>query len=327
MVWDAFNSNAFGLTSLTASINHLPFTPTRIAELGLFEEAGVNTVDVAVEEINGTIQLLPALPRASDGTVITRDLPNARPIRCPHIPARATIMADEVQGVRAFGSETMADTVQNRINEKLAKGRRSIDYTMETHRVAAIMGSYYNANGSTTSLFTEFGVTQQSVGMVLLTSTTKVRQKCFDIFKAIKAGLGGIPYRGVRVFCGDTFWSSLIGHEVINATYLNSQDAAAVRGDPTKQFAWGGITWEWYSGTSDCLIPLTEAYAVPEGVPGMFLTRYAPAPYAETVNTNGLPYYAKSKMMGFDKGAEIEMQSNPLNICTIPRAVIKLTET
>ena len=87
----------------------------------------------------------------------------------------------------------MADTVQNRINEKLAKGRRSIDYTMETHRVAAIMGSYYNANGSTTSLFTEFGVTQQSVGMVLLTSTTKVRQKCFDIFKAIKAYLGGTP--------------------------------------------------------------------------------------------------------------------------------------
>lgn len=327
MVWDAFNSNAFGLTSLTASINHLPFTPTRIAELGLFEEAGVNTVDVAVEEINGTLQLLPALPRASDGTVITRDLPNARPIRCPHIPARATIMADEVQGVRAFGSETMADTVQNRINEKLAKGRRSIDYTMETHRVAAIMGSYYNSAGGTTSLFTEFGVTQQTVGMVLLTSTTKVRQKCFDIFKAIKAGLGGIPYRGVRVFCGDTFWSSLVGHEVINSTYLNSQDAAAVRGDPTKSFAWGGITWEWYSGTSDCKIPDTEAYAVPEGVPGMFLTRYAPAPYAETVNTNGLPYYAKSKMMDFEKGAEIEMQSNPLNICTIPRAVIKLTET
>lgn len=131
----------------------------------------------------------------------------------------------------------MADTVQNRIRvEDSAKGRRSIHYTLETHRVAAIMGNYYNANGSTTSLFTEFGVTQQTVGMVLLTSTTKIRQKCFDIFKAIKAGLGGIPYGGVRVFCGDTFWSSLIGHEVINASYLNSQDNAVVRGRSQDQF-------------------------------------------------------------------------------------------
>ena len=325
--WNPFSSNAFELVSLTAALNKLPFTPTRIAELGLFEEAGVTTLDVAVEEINGTLQLLPALPRNAPGTPVTRDLRSIRPIRCPHIPATGSVMADEVQNVRAFGSETMADTVQNRVNQELAKGRRSIDYTIETHRVAAIQGNYYNSNGSTTSLYTEFGVSQQSVGMVLLTSTTKVRQKCFDIFKAIKTGLGGIPYRGVRVFCGDTFWASLIGHEVINASYLNSQDNAAVRGDPTRTFTWGGITWEWYSGTSDCKIADTEAYAIPEGVPGMFLTRYAPAPYQETVNTTGLPYYAKAEPMKFGKGVEMEMQSNPLNICTIPRAVIKLTET
>lgn len=325
--WNPFSSNAFELTSLTASINKLPFTPTRIAELGLFEEAGVTTLDVAVEAMNGTLQLLPALPRSAPGTPITRDLRDIRPIRCPHIPASGSIMADEVQGVRAFGSETMSEVVQTRIDNELAKGQRSMDYTIETHRVAAIMGNYYNANGSTTSLFTEFGVTQQTVGMVLLTSTTKVRQKCFDILKAVKTGLGGIPYRGIRVLCGDTFWSSLIGHEVINASYLNSQDNAAVRGDPAKSFAWGGITWEWYSGTSDCKIADTEAYAIPEGVPGLFLTRYAPAPYLETVNTVGRPYYAKAIPRPNNTGVDLEMQSNPLNICTIPRAVIKLTET
>lgn len=325
--WNPFSTNAFELISLTASINKLPFQPMRIAELGLFEEAGVSTLDVAIEEQNGTLQLLTAKPRNAPGTAITADLRAIRPIRIPHIPATGAVVADEVQNIRAFGSETMAQTVQGKINAELAKGRRSIDYTIETHRAAAIMGSYYNANGSTTSLYTEFGVAQQSVGMVLLTAATKVRTKVMTILQAIKAGLGGIPYRGVRVLCGDTFWASLIGHEVINASYLNSQDNAAIRGDPAKAFAWGGVTWEWYSGTSDCMIPLTEAYAIPEGVPGMFITRYAPAPYQETVNTTGLPYYAKAEPMKFGKGVELEMQSNALSICTIPRAVIKLTET
>lgn len=325
--WNPFSSNAFDLIQLTSAINKLPFVPTRIAELGMFEEAGVSTLEVAVEELNGAIQLVPVAARNAPGTPITRDLRAVRSIRVPHIPATGNIMADEVQNVRAFGSETMAETVQTRINSTLEKGRRSIDYTIETHRVAAIMGNYYNANGTTTSLYTEFGVAQQTLGMVLLTSTTDERKKCFEIFKMIKAGLGGIPYRGVRVLCGDTFWSSLIGHDYINKTYLNSQDNGAIRGDPTTSFNWGGITWEWYSGTSDCKIADTEAYAIPMGVGGMFLTRYAPAPYQETVNTNGLPYYAKSQPMDFGKGVELEMQSNALNICTLPRAIIKLTET
>ena len=324
--WNPFSSDAFSLISLTASINKLPFRPMRVAELGLFEERGVSTTSIAVEERNGTIQLLSAKARNAPGTPITSDKRVARNIAIPHIPATGAVMADEVQNIRAFGSETMAQTVQDRINEELEKGRQSMDYTIETHRIAAIMGSYYDASGSTTSLFTEFGVTQQTVAMALTTTTTKVRSKCFDIFQGIKTGLGGLPYTGVRVLCGDGFWPALMSHDVINASYLNSQDNSAVRGDPTRSFVWGGITWEWYSGTSSCKIADDEAYAIPEGVPGMFLTRYAPAPYQETVNTTGLPYYAKSEMMKFNKGIELEMQSNPLNICTIPRAVIKLTK-
>jgi hypothetical protein len=325
--WNPFTSNAFELISLTAAINRLPFQPMRLGELGLFDEAGVTTLDVAIESRNGVIQLIPAKPRNAPGTPITADLRDVRPIRIPHILATGAVVAEEVQNIRAFGSDTLMQTVQTKINDELAKGRRCIDYTIETHRVAAIMGNYYNANGTTTSLFTEFGVAQQTIGMVLLTAATNLFQKAIAIKQAIKTGMGGIPYRGVRVLCGDTFWGSFYGHAVRTATYLNSPDNGAIRGDPTTSVNWGGITWEWYSGTTDCQIPLTEAYAIPEGVPGMFITRYAPAPYQETVNTIGLPYYSKSEQMKFGKGVELEMQSNALNICTIPRAVIKLTET
>ena len=55
------------------------------------------------------------------------------------------------------------------------------------------------------------------------------------------------------------------------------------------------------------------------------MSRFAPAPYNETVNTVGLPYYAKAKEMEFGKGVEVEAQSNPLNICLRPTALVEVT--
>lgn len=63
----------------------------------------------------------------------------------------------------------------------------------------------------------------------------------------------------------------------------------------------------------------------PEGVPGMFRTVYSPADYMETVNTVGVPYYAKQERMAFDKGVELEAQSNPICFNQLPEAVIKLS--
>jgi len=60
-------------------------------------------------------------------------------------------------------------------------------------------------------------------------------------------------------------------------------------------------------------------------VPNLFLTYYAPANYVETVNTIGLPVYAKQASMKFDKGIELETQSNPLNLCLRPTCLIRGT--
>ena len=67
------------------------------------------------------------------------------------------------------------------------------------------------------------------------------------------------------------------------------------------------------------------AYAYPEGVPGMFQSKFAPADYMETVNTQGLPFYAKMETMPFNKGVIGEAQSNPIHFNSLPEAVIKLS--
>ncbi|MNT53517.1 hypothetical protein D3C72_1906050 [compost metagenome] len=55
----------------------------------------------------------------------------------------------------------------------------------------------------------------------------------------------------------------------------------------------------------------------------LFITRFGPANYIETVNTIGLPRYAKGVVDKWGKRVDFEAQSNPLNLCTRPRTLIQ----
>jgi hypothetical protein len=64
---------------------------------------------------------------------------------------------------------------------------------------------------------------------------------------------------------------------------------------------------------------------VPEGT-GIFRTYNAPADFLETVNTVGLPIYAKTSVdPEFQRWVKIHSQSNPLTLCLRPRAIVKLS--
>ena len=105
--------------------------------------------------------------------------------------------------------------------------------------------------------------------------------------------------------------------------------AAELRGKVPDSVDIGGITFIRYRGKvgSTPLIGDDDSYTVPTGVPGLLIGRFAPAPYNETVNTIGLPIYAKALEKRNGTGWDLEMQSNPLHILTRPRAVIKGTLT
>lgn len=320
---DPFTPSAFTLTALTAAINNIKYAPQRLSSF--FEESGISTLQVAIDIQDGVLSIVDVAPRGAPGKSISGEGRRALPFLIPHLPERAALLADSVQGVRAFGSESNSEVLQTRLTERLALLRRNIDYTIESHRLAALMGNYIDANGDSTSLFTTFGVSQQTLSFVLGTTTTKIRSKCLTTLGYIESALDGVPFTGVRALCGATFFDNLITHTNVEATYLNQMQAAELRNDPRQELNFGGIVFERYRGTSAVKIGDNDAYAFPTGVPGLMITRFAPANYTETVNTIGLPYYAKAEPMDFGKGYEIEAQSNPLNLVTRPAAVIKLT--
>jgi hypothetical protein len=60
----------------------------------------------------------------------------------------------------------------------------------------------------------------------------------------------------------------------------------------------------------------------PEGVEGLFEIYYAPADTFETVNTLGLPLYARAiPDRERDEWVRLEIESNPLPICTRPQVL------
>lgn len=328
MHMDIFNDDAFSVVSLTKAIEDTPFVPGRVGQLGIFSEEGVSTTSISIEKVGSTVSLVPAASRGSSGRPMGNDKRQMIPFTATHLPQRASILADEVQNLRAFGSETEVETAQRLMNRKLAKMRRDLDTTIEYQRIGAIKGSILDSDGATEllNLHTAFGTSVTSHSLVLGTAGTLVRNKVIEARRKMEAALGGLTYSGARVLCSASFFDALVGHSKVEAAFDRYMNGEFLREDQRGGFYFAGVFWEEYRGQVGAtkFIADGEAWMVPEGVPDLFVTNYAPADYMDTVNTLGHAYYAKQEPKDFGKGIDVETQSNPIHICTRPAVPVKL---
>lgn len=322
-------SGALSIESLTADIIELPQTPTRIGEMGLFQASGIDSTVAMIGLSNEKLTLVPAVPRGAPSQPKAETPKNAKPFIVPHLPQRSTVMADSLQGARVFGQNgSEADAAAAKVTRLNRVHRRDLDYTIEYHRLGAIKGLILDASGDTLfDLYSEFGVTQQTQAMVLGTEATKVRTNIMAAKRKVETALGGVSVSRLHAFVGSEFFDKLVDHPNVIKAYERWLDGAALRDDKRTGFEFAGVVFEEYVGNANGapMIAANEGFLFPLGIPDMFITRYAPADYVETVNTEGLPYYSKTQLMDFGKGIELESQSNPLNLNTRPRAVVKLT--
>lgn len=327
---DIFNGDAFSIVAMTDRINKMPYVPGRISAMGLFTEQSVRSLTIAIDERNGVLGLVPPTPRGGPGVTIPKQKGVVRAISIPHFEIDDAVYADEVQGVREFGSESNLASVQSVVDGRLAEHAMRHDYTLEANRVGAVMGIITYADGSTLDLFATFGVTQPTEVAFDLTAASPqsgaVRRKAQEVVRTVTAGLqmGAMGVVGVRALCSDAFFDDLIANAEVRSTYLQTVQAQELRGGYAyREFYFGDIVFENYRGASLVGMHADKAYFYPVGVPGIFKTYYAPADYVETVNTLGLPRYAKQFRMDNDKGIRLETQTNNLNLCLRPLALVR----
>ena len=335
---DVFSGSAFSAISLTGAINQQPFLPSLLGDLNLFTDRPIRTRAAYIENLAGTLSLVPTSPI---GAPLAEDVTDKRTVQ--YIPTLriakgTTIYAEEVQGVRAFGSETELQQIANLVAERSAKISRDIQYTWENMRLGAVQGIVYDSNGTTVlqNWYTIWGVVQPAEVDWDLDNATPVGgaiyQKCNDAIRAAMRAVSGmwIPGRSYLIgLCGDNFYDNLTQAPEVRATYLSSSQAQDLRNDvggPFSSFRYGGIVFMNYRGTDTAGLGInTDKIALfPVGVPGLFEVAWGPGETFDFVNTPGKPLYLiPVKDTARNAWQRIEAYSYPLFFCTKPLALLR----
>lgn len=328
---DIFNNSAFSMTSLTGAISKVGYKPQLLGELGIFEPMPVRTRSLFVDRRDNKLALIPTSPTGAPPKELVVDPRNAVPLKTTRLAEGFTLYAEEIQGIRAFGSETEFAQVQTEYLRRMANVRDDMELTHEFHRLGALQGLLLDADGTTViyNYFTEFGVVQPLAIDFDLDNASPapgaLRNKCAEVIRGMQRSAGGAftPSTTVHALVGDAFYDALIRHPEVEKTYLNWAAAADLRGDRSFQaFTFGGITWHNYRGTDDnstVAIATDEAKFFPVGAREVFKKAMAPAEFGPYVNTLGQDTYAMNipdrDRQAFTRG---ELYSYPLYFCQRP---------
>lgn len=335
-ILNVFRNDAFSSLELTSWIDRRPFQPIGIGELDLFEDKPIRTTALAVENRLGKLVVIPTSARGTAPVERTTEKRQMRYFDVPRLAHADTVYAAELQNVREFGTESVLMQMQSEMARRLDGPTgiaRNLEYTFEMHRLGAIQGILYDADGVTElyNWFDEFGITPASEVVFNLAAKTlgSLRPICNQVIREMMRASQGAwtPSTRVTAVVGDVFWDALVTHPDVEKTYLNWADAQELRkGTAFGAMPFGGIDWINYRGSDDLTtiaVGADKAKFFPKGAPGVFQVAYAPGESAEWVNTPGKPRYV---IPIFDRDRQFwwrqELYSYPLHICTRPEMLI-----
>lgn len=329
----ALQSGRFSVMNLTAAINNVEVPRMRLAELGLFEERGISETYVDIQYEDGQIMIIPKKERGEDGTKTKGRTRKSYPFMAIHLPLEGSILADSIQGIKAFGSQTELEVLSTKINEDLKDQKSSHEATHENIRIGALLGKIVDSDGSVIEdLFKRFGI-KESDATDTIDFSADIGTELLNSKRNSEKAQKGVKGKKYRALCHPVFFDKMLKNEAFKKAFERYNDGAALRDDVRGGFNWQGVIWEEFRGDLGVTdengqvvdhMPSGQALLFPQDKPKLFLTRYCPANYNETVNTIGLPFYSRSEPKRMGKGVDIETQSNVITVCTAPLAVRRL---
>jgi len=337
-----FNNGAFKLQSMLAALESVDYLPQRLGGMGIFTPNPVRTETVAIESKDGILTLIQSSQRGAPLDQQEHKKRKLRDFRTVRIAKGDRITSSELANIRAFGTTSELQQVQNEIARRLSGPvglQNQIELTLENMRLGAIQGIVKDADNSTIiNWFDEFGVSEAAEIDFDLDNASPtsgiVRTKCNQVVRAMMSASKGVWMPGTRVFalCGDAFWDNLTAHSEIRQTYLNQQEASQLRDSNVyESFNYGGIVFENYRGTDDgttVAIGTDKCRFFPVNAPGAFLEVLSPGEQFDHLGQLGERMYP---LIVMDKDrqmyADIEAYSYPLHVCTRPAMLQRARRT
>ncbi|MGE3175916.1 MAG: major capsid protein [Vicinamibacterales bacterium] len=327
---DVFKADAFSLIGMLKAIENVDYKPQFLGSLDLFSSEPQRTRTVQIESQDGVLRLIKTTPVGAPPVQQTRDKRAMRNFSTVRIAKGDTLQADEIQGIRAFGSETELMQVQSEVARRLQKLYDDLELTWELHRLGAVQGKVLDADGDTlVDYFTEFGVVQPTEVDFAFDTLAEgdVRPKIeSEIVRPLIRAAKGAFVTGSRVqaIVGDDFWDALVNHDEVRKTYLNYQAAAELReATAFSSFRFAGVDWINYRGTDDgttVAVAASEAKFFPVNAPGVFQVAWGPGEFLDVANQPGVPVrpLLLPDPTGRNAFVNIEIYSYPLYVCTRP---------
>jgi hypothetical protein len=326
---DVFKGDAFTMMSLLAAIKNVDYKPNFLGSLNLFQDAPQRTRTVAIESVDETLALVSTSQIGAPPSQMSANKRKVRNFSTVRLAKASEIKAEELQGIRAFGSESELQQAQAEVASRLSRLTNDIELTWENHRLGAVQGIVTDADGSTlVDFYSEFGVSQDSEETINFSTLTAGQVR--PVFEAIRRDIirsgKGLVTTNTRVYAlvGDDFWDGLVNHAEVRALYLNYAAAQEALGKATAfdSFTFAGITFVNYRGTDD---NSTVAIGAKKAkffcdAPGLFQAAWGPAEFMPAVGMPGVPLLplVLADPSGRDAFVSVELYSYPLMVCTRP---------
>jgi hypothetical protein len=326
MANNLFQDTFGNAVELTAAIQRNPVNMGTLAKLKQFTESGVSTTECLIDYKTDVIRLVPVAPRGGVADPYQSGTEDGVKISALHIPTRSSVYADECQDKRAFGTTDLDSPLALR-DRKLRGMRMNIEATIENLRFGAIRGKVLDFDGSELlDLYALFGITQTSLSLDLNVSTTQILNRVIAAERESEDACSGAVPAGYVVLAAPDFMDKLRSNPAYDTSLRYGRPSELMK-DFRNGIAIGNSTFIECRSTPGLpvRIPAGEAYMVPQGIADLLITRYAPGDYMTAVNTPGQPLYVVSEEMPMGKGYALEAQSNPINFCSRPGAIIRLT--
>lgn len=337
--------NGMQLVDWTEEIQNVDHQYGLINGMNLFSTKGVSQTAIVFDKSYNDTTLLPQVSRrsreATKGSgrkVETFSLPLA------YFKHTDSITAEDIQGWRMPGTPDSEEALANVRAQKLADMRAQVEQTLEYMKLSAAKGICKTPDGATlANMFTEFGVTQDTVDFVLGTSTTDVDKKIAQVKRLIQTNLktGGM-ISGIDLLVDESFYDKLISHPNIRDAYKFYQNTGAqrLRDEMSQYMSWGVVdhfehrgvrfmtydaTFKLPGGTTEAAIATDEGHALPKGVRDLFRGYYGPSNKLEGVNSVGKEIFAYEYSDAKGEYIEMEAETAPLFFCTQPKVLVKVT--
>lgn len=336
----------FTTLELTMGINKRQNEYGLLNGMGLFSEEGIPDRHVKIETRDQSLSIIPTSPVGTPAPA--DDDPDSRGVIQP-IPTfrhakKHTLLAESLQGVRAYGTDNEPEYVDVKMMEMLDKIQREHRQTKEFLRWGALKGNVYDADGSKLlyNVYDLMGETQHTIEATYRDpdSVDAIQDANDELLDYMEDNALGEVVTGVIKLCSPGYMEALAKNKAFREAFKAYQnDTSSI--NPNRQSARrpfefkdviylrhrGKCSFKKKDGTTVThqFIPDGEAIALPLGTTECFRTFFGPAEFLETVNTIGKEIYVKPKLMDLDMGIELHSFSHALNLVTKPRLVVKCT--